>query len=304
MLRFDALVLVAAFTAAPAQQPAAPAPAAAPPPATDIYELAFDGTVQGLKNATPRPVATERGYDNQPAYTPDGAAILYTANRDGKQMDIYEFDRRTRTSRRLVSTPEGEYSPTLTPDGGISVIRVEADGVQRLWRFDRTGSNPRLVLTDIKPVGYHAWIDADQLALFVLGQPATLQHARVSTGKGRIVAQNIGRSLQRIPGKSAVSFIHREAADNVWVKQFDAASGQVAPLVRAIKGNDDPYVVWMADGTMLMSGGTKIYAWRSGDDGWREVYDGGVHKLAAMTRLALAPDGRSLAVVVSEAAGK
>jgi hypothetical protein len=34
------------------------------------------------------------------------------------------------------------------------------------------------------------------------------------------------------------------------------------------------------------------------------VYDGAVHKLAAMTRLALAPDGRSLAVVVSEAAGK
>ena len=44
-----------------------------PPPATDIYELPFDGTAQGLKAATPRAVATDRGYDNQPLYTPDGA---------------------------------------------------------------------------------------------------------------------------------------------------------------------------------------------------------------------------------------
>ena len=69
----------------------------------------------------------------------------------------------------------------------------------------------------------------------MLGQPATLQHARVSTGKSTVVAQNIGRSLQRIPGKPAVSFIHREAADNVWVKQFDAATGQVTPLVRVVR---------------------------------------------------------------------
>ena len=304
MLRLDAVLLAGVLAASAGQQPAPPAPAA-PPPATDIYELPFDGTAQGLKAATPRAVATDRGYDNQPVYTPDGASILYTANRDGKQMDIYEFDRSKRTSRRLVSTPEGEYSPTITPDGsGVSVIRVEADGTQRLWRFDRGGSNPRLILTDIKPVGYHAWIDADQLVLFVLGQPATLQHARVSTGKSTVVAQNIGRSLQRIPGKPAVSFIHREAADNVWVKQFDAATGQVTPLVRVVKGSDDPYVAWMNDGTMLMSGGSRIYAWRGGDADWREVFDAAAHKLGTVTRLALAPDGRSLAVVVAEPAAR
>jgi hypothetical protein len=245
--------LIAAFTAALVQQPAAP------PPSTDIYELSFDGTLAGLKNATVAAVAIERGYDNQPFYTTDGAAILFTANRDGKQMDIYEFDRRTRAVRRLVSTPEGEYSPTMTPDGqGFSVIRVEADSTQRLWRFDRNGSNPRLVLADIKPVGYHAWIDDDQLALFVLGQPATLQHARVSTGKATIVAQNIGRSVQRIPNTTMISFVHREAAPTdaaamkgaattMWVKQFDAATGAVTPVMRAPAG-DEPYTAWMRRG--------------------------------------------------------
>ena len=130
------------------QQPTAPPPAGAQtPPATDIYELAFNGQLETLKGATPQAISVAPGYDNQPFYTPDGAAVLFTANRDGKQTDIYEFDRVTRRVRQLVATPEGEYSATITPDGkAFSVIRVEADGTQRLWRFDRNGSNPKVVL--------------------------------------------------------------------------------------------------------------------------------------------------------------
>lgn len=295
-------LLMLAATAVGAQQPAAA------PPSTDIYELSFDGTLAGLKSARPQPVATERGYDNQPCYTPEGDAILFTANRDGKQMDIYAFNRQTRAVRAVISTPEGEYSPTITPDGkGISVIRVEADSTQRLWRFDRNGANPTLILHDIKPVGYHAWIDDDQLALFVLGQPATLQHARVSTGKATVVTGNIGRSILRMPKSQTVSFVHRQpgaregaGAAEVWVKQFDPASGAVTPLVRVVAGTEEPYTAWMPDGTLLMSAATKIYAWRRGDKDWREVYDAAAHKLGILTRLAVAPDGKAIAIVSDE----
>lgn len=274
---------------------------AAPPPSTDIYELVFDGKLDTLPQAKPQPLAIEKGYENQPFYTPDGARLLFTANRDGKQTDIYEFDRKTRRVRAVTSTSEGEYSPTLTPDGtGISVIRVEADSTQRLWRFDGKGT-ASLVLPDIKPVGYHAWIDQDQLALFVLGKPSTLQHARVSTGKAVVIAQNIGRSLHRIPNSSSISFIHRESPDNVWVKQFDPASGVITSLVRLLQGNDERDVAWMSDGTLLMSAGTKIFAWRRGEKDWREVLDVAGHKVGTVTRMAVAPDGKALAIVVNEA---
>lgn len=277
-----------------------PQPAAAPP-TTDIYELALTGTIDTIATAPPRPVSTEPGYDNQPAYTPDGASLLFTANRDGKQTDIYEFDRKTRRVKRLTDTAEAEYSPTVTPDGqGISVIRVEADSTQRLWRFERSGSNPRLVLADIKPVGYHAWIDADQLALFVLGKPSTLQHARVSTGKAVIVADNIGRSLHLVPKSSLVSFIHRESPDSIWVKHFDAATGVVTPLVRVVGGNDEGDVAWTPDGTLLMSSGRRILAWRRGDKDWRTLVDLSAHTLGAVTRMAVAPGGDAVAIVVNE----
>jgi hypothetical protein len=282
-----------------AAQQSTPTPATAPP-ATDIYELAFDGTLESFAKASPQPVSVERGYDNQPFYTPDGSNLLFTANRDGKQTDIYEFNRKTRRSTPLTSTPEGEYSPTITPDGkGISVIRVEADGTQRLWRFDLNGRNPRVVLNDVMPVGYHAWIDGDQLALFVLGKPSTLQHARVSTGKAAVIAQNIGRSLHKVPNSTLVSFVHREGSET-WVKQFNPASGGITPLVQLLPGNDERDVAWTSDGTLLMSAGTKIHGWRRGDKTWREVADVSGWKLGNVTRMAAAPDNRALAIVVNE----
>jgi dipeptidyl aminopeptidase/acylaminoacyl peptidase len=321
LVSFGALMAAATFVVAPVVAPdrvspiavpdqvaRVPPPSPQPPPPvppspTDIHELTFEGGLAGLKNARLTPVATERGYDNQPSFTPDGGAILFTTNRGGLPTDIYEFDRKTRRTRQLTSTAEAEYSPTITPDGkGISVIRVEADSTQRLWRFDRDGQNPQLVLADIKPVGYHAWVDDDQLALFVLGQPSTLQHARVSTGKAVVIAQNIGRSLHRIPNTRTVSFVHREAPDRVWVKEFDPATGAVAPLVRMDRGNNEGDVAWMPDGTLLMSAASQIYAWRRGDKDWREVYDAAAHKLGVVSRMAVAPDGLAIAIVVNELA--
>ena len=300
---FKPLVLVGALVLV-AQPPSPPPPQpAVNPPGTDIYELSFDGKLDSLLNAKPVAVAHERGYENQPFYTPDGTAILLTANLDGRQTDIYEFDRKARRIRRLTSTTEGEYSATTTPDGkGFSVIRVEADSTQRLWRFDRNGTNPRLVLTEIKPVGYHAWIDDEQLTLFVLGKPSTLQHARVSTGKAAVIAENIGRSLHRIPNTRTVSFVHRESANNAWVKQFDPATGAITPLVQMREGNTEGDVAWTSEGTLLMSAGTKIYAWRRGDKAWRETYDVAPHKLGDVTRMVVAPDGRAIAIVVNEPA--
>jgi hypothetical protein len=59
-------------------------------------------------------------------------------------------------------------------------------------------------------------------------------------------------------------------------------------------------VAWMPDGTLLRSAGTKILSWRRGDKDWQEVYDVQGQKLGNVTRMAVAPDGKALAIVVSE----
>lgn len=297
------LIPVLALGAAVAVAAQAPAPAQpAPPPGTDIYLLPMPSGPASLAEAVPRPVATAGGYENQPAFDGGGQMILFTAQRDDGQTDAYRFDRIDGSTRALWTTKEGEYSPTPTPDGrAFSVIRVEADGTQRLWRFPRDGGAPSLVLTDIKPVGYHAWVDEDVLGLFVLGQPATLQIARVSTGKAEVAATGIGRSLHRVPGTRKVSFVQRVSDEEYWIEEIDVDTKAITRLVRTVAGSADRDYAWMPDGrTVLMSAGTSIHRWTRGDAGWTEVADVARHNLGPVTRLAVSPQGDALAIVVNE----
>src|SRR5258707_11489719 len=131
---------------------------AAPPPDTEIYLAPLSMSGGRLTVGPPVNITSSPGYDNQPSFAPDGRSVLFTSLRGGAQTDIYRYDIAAGRVARVTNTPESEYSPTVTPDGAhISVIRVEADGTQRLWRFTMDGTEPELVLADVKPVGYHAW---------------------------------------------------------------------------------------------------------------------------------------------------
>jgi len=116
----------------------------------------------------------------------------------------------------LISQQKTE-DPTAT-----RVIRVERDSTQRLWSFDLTGGDPRLVLERIKPVGYHAWVDPTTLALFVLGSPNSLQIADLGTGSGAILAA----VLKELPNAAGIGF---EASADAFVW----AQGNVARLIGA-----------------------------------------------------------------------
>ncbi len=308
-------ILASGAFQAPASQPAPPAPA--PPPGTDIYLVTMSGGLPSLKASKPSPISAAPGYDNQPNFNADGARILFAANRDGKQSDVYVFDRATGRVTQLTQTAENENSPTYVPAGAgaagsFGVVQSEFDRtgarpaspIQRLWRFDAAGKSPQLILADINPVGYHAWIDADRLVLFVLGaqgKPATLQIANAKTGQAEVVTDNIGRSLHRIPGTRLASFVQREASGEFWIKQIDTATKKIDPLVKAAEGSSDRDYAWMPDGkTILMSAGTKVMSWTMGGAGWTEVFDGAPHQLGAITRLAVSPKGDAVAIVVAE----
>lgn len=276
----------------------APALPAAGQGATDIYLLEIaerEGRVLVL--GAPARVTDRDGYDNQPAFTADGAALLYTSIRDG-QADTYRHDLRTGASTRVTATPESEYSPTPRPGGGgrFSVVRVEADSTQRLWSFAADGSDPRLVLHDVAPVGYHAWIDTDRVALFVLGEPATLRLADTRRGAARVVATGIGRSIQAVPGRAAVTFT-QAVGEQWWIREYDLGRRQIRPLAR-MQGADE-YHAWTPGGALLAAHRTGLYQWHDAGTGdWRLVADLAESGLGRVTRLAVSPDGRRLAVVV------
>lgn len=268
------------------------------PPATDLWlaELARDSDAWRL--GAPKNLTDRDGYDNQPAFTADGARLLYTAFHDG-QTDVYELELATATSRRVTATAESEYSPTPYGDGTrFSTVRVEADGTQRLWSFAGDGSDPRLLAPEVRGVGYHAWLDARRLALFVLGEPFTLRLLDLELGTAKTVAERIGRSIHRLPGSAAVTFVAPDGeGGDAAVFALDADGSGRRRLAPAPATVERDYA-WTPDGVLLSAAGAKLYRLRPGVDAdWIEFADLAPHGIAHASRLAVAPAGDRLVFV-------
>lgn len=271
-------------------------------PTTDVFLASLarrgDSLVVGpAENVTRRP-----GYDNQPSFLADASALLYTVIGADAQADIWRYDLRTRRTARMTTTPESEYSATAMPGGSrFSVVRVERDSTQRIWSFALDGSDPRLVLSALQPVGYHAWLGPNRLVAFVLGTPATLHVIDRDGTNDEVRARDIGRSLQRIPGQSWYSFTRQDDTGELWITAQPFEGGPLAPLVPAAADNE--YHVWTPEGSLLSATEGSIVRWNghTGDDGeWLPIAS--VPGVRNISRLAVSPDGRWLAFVAEPVA--
>jgi len=267
------------------------------PPATDIYLVELTEREGAVKIGKPVNITAREGYDNQPSFMRDGRFVLYTSIREDTQADTYRYNIADGSTKRVIQTTESEYSPTITPDGKyFSVIRVEKDSTQRLWKFPVDGGEPSLVLENIKPVGYHVWMDEQTLALFVLGNPNTLQIVEVGTEKAETVATNIGRSLHRRPGQEKINFVRKLSDGNWMIEEMDIRTRKITSLIKTLPASED--FVWTPSGTLLMAKDAKLYSWNpEKDKDWQEVSDLSGYGIKSITRLAVNPQGDRLAMV-------
>lgn len=269
-----------------------------PAPGTDIWAFRTSGGTPDVNAASGIRVTDRPGYDNQPHFAPGAELILYTAIDSAGQADIWSFRLRDGESWNVTrSAPESEYSATVTPNlARFSVIRVEADSAQRLWTFESGGTNPEVLLPDVRAVGYHAWLTQDTLALFVLGEPATLQIASVRTGEAEVVARDIGRSIHPVPGSASVSFLQWASGGEGWITELDPETGEVVPIAPALEGNE--YFAWTPGGVLVMGQGSKLFRWVKGTSGgWNEIADLEASGVREISRIAFSQDGRWVAVV-------
>ena len=267
-------------------------------PSTEIYLASLD-----LKANAIGPwinISNNDGYDNQPSFVPDGSAVLFSSARDGGQTDIWRYTIATKALLPLTRTAWADYSPLVTADGkGFSAVSLEDDKRQRLWHFDLDGANQRVLLELASPIGYHAWIDRNRLALFVLGSPNTLQLADVTTGKTEVIAKGIGRSLLIHPRDGHVTFMR--AAQPRAIRKLDPDTRAIVDLMAPLDGSQD--AAWLPDGRLLMARGTVIsIATPAADARWAPLVDLAAAKtpgpaVSAITRMAVSRDGRWLAFV-------
>ena len=288
------------------------------PDGTDIwvFEL-FDVVGGGITLEGPRNITGRPGYDNQPMFTPAGQ-MLFTQG-EGERTDLWRWDPNANIKHRITLTSdESEYSatPIFGAAGTLSYIKVEADSTQRLWRIDEDGSSAHVLVPNLAPVGYHAWLDEQNVAMYVLadedaGTPSTLQVGRLPAGAGtaaiisaapdvevRVKAENIGRSLQSIPGRAAVSFTQARggASDDgigLWTLfEYDLERDRISRIADLPEGTQDH--AWTPNGDLITAVGSSFYQWRDGD--WQLIADWS--RLGqTFTRIAVDADGVTVAVV-------
>jgi hypothetical protein len=252
--------------------------------------------------SNPKNITNHKGYDNQPSFHANLPYIYFSSFNDDQRSDIRRYNTADNTTLNVTTTSEREYSPTLTPDKQfLSCIIQRDNGAQDLGKYPVDGGDAALIIDNLK-VGYHVWVDNSHLGLFVLGgegKPNDLHYVTLPIKEDTILATDIGRSLHKVPGERAFSFIQRTEKENNIMK-MNTETMQVSMLGTTMNKSED--IAWTSDGKIITSDGTNLYFMNGKKPGgWTPIeITGGVELLKSVTRIAISPKGDKLAVVVAE----
>jgi len=242
------------------------------------------------------------GYNNQPAFFSDNELYLSVQTKGMAQPDLYLLNLQNRTRALVTQTPEGEYSPALSPDPYFfTAVRVENNRTQRLWQFptDRL-SNGKPVFKYIENVGYYHWLSGSRVALFIVDNPNYLALADVRTDRTQKLTSNVGRSFQTLPNGN-LAYVHK-VTDRTWyIKELEVFSPQLeSEIVVTTLPESEDFII-LKNGTYIMGNGSKLFKYNpfiDKDQGWQEIGDFRYYGIRNITRLALSPSGKI--AIVSE----
>lgn len=258
-------------------------------PDTDIWLTDIQTEKDTIRFTSPVNITSRPGYDNQPAFSPDGKYILFTSIRNDNQSDIYKCDMETKSISQYTNTTTSEYSPTFMPDGeNISVVMVESDSTQRLWKFPIKGGLPALIMDKVDSIGYHCWIDTTTVILFLITKPATLQLVDLKTQKGTIMADSIGRSLHLINRKL---FYSRNK--EIYSSDFKKS---VFETNKELDGED---FCFLKTDQIIMGSQSKLFFKNLNikEKEWQEIANFASYGIKNIRRIAVSRDGKKLALV-------
>ncbi len=269
-------------------------------PVTNLYlfQLATTDDDLVLTNPVFASKFNPDGYNNQPFFFSENEVYVTVQTENGQQTEIYALRPDRSELTRITDTPESEYSPTVMPDARyFSVVRTDADNprLQRLWKYpiDRSNGGENLLpaLTDI---GYHAWINENEVLLFRVGDPNTLEIADLRTGLTKYVAENPGRCFKRMENGN-IAVVHKSSPDAWFIKEVDVNTGIMRTIIQTLSGSEDFAV--LSDGSFLAARGSKIYRYKENAmSNWKLVTDLNGLGVQNVTRMDVSRGGKLMLV--------
>lgn len=266
---------------------------------TEVYLFDLDMTNGKPILSNPKNISNNEGYDNQPSFLDDNTVLFSSTRAD--QTDILRFNiTGGSTSSWITDTPTGsEYSPLKVPGKeAVSAIRLDLDGLQRLYAYDLDTGMPTLLLKDQK-VGYHVWYNEEILVCTVLvDNRMDLMVSNLNDGSNRIVQKNVGRSLLKIPDTELISFVSKE--NDLWeIKSMDPITGATKRITETYGKSED--ICWLNDGSLLTGFQKTLYRFEPmAGAGWKPLMTFGLDEINNISRIAVNESGNRLAFVAEE----
>lgn len=266
-------------------------------PSNDIVIIDFDEELKpkaGIFHLTHR-----IGYDNQPKFSKDGKRIYFTRgfqSDDSFQTDIFSYQFDNQYLRNVSKSLNGsEYSPTPYSDDTLTIIGVaDENGKQYLNQLAIDSAKQNTFTTAIEPVGYHAWLNDKEAAVFVLGDVMTLQVLHTDGNrKSMVLAENIGRCLQRVAENKISYSVDEKGKHRIYWLDGDHDSHDTGIVLP--EGVQD--YVWLNESEVIFGQGSKLY--RMNADTKSLIVDLSKKGVNGISRLAFDKNNNRLAVVYS-----
>ncbi|MEP7346323.1 MAG: hypothetical protein ABI877_13720 [Gemmatimonadaceae bacterium] len=295
LLRLRSLILVAPLvlcTVAVAQGPT--------PVNLWVVDLRWAGN--RLSAGVPVKLTRDKGSNSQPAFTPDGKAIVFSALRDtgsDARSEIYRIDLATKVETRVTHTAENENSPTVNERGEYVAVRWKPATLFKEfgpWVYSSEGVPLRAVLRAPDTTGYYTPLPNGDYAL-IRPKSKSFTLGLFDAKSGAITDVDSGvpaLPAQRVPGERALSYVRFDSANaHHTIRQFDLTTQKATMIGPTVVGRTAH--TWVSGHrTILMAKGNVLYARTATETTWYVVASFENPELRNVSAYVVSPSGDKL----------
>lgn len=263
---------------------------------TEVYVFDISPAYEGLQLLNLRNISNNEGYDNQPAFI-SNEAVVFAGNNDG-QTDISEYNLMSDLQKWVNSKTEGgEYSPQKFPSNSdIAAVRLDTDGLQRLYRYNSKTGKSKEIVEDLQVAYFAFYNDKKMLATVLNVDKLDLVMIDLPSKSVDTIFYNAGRSLQKVPKTSSMSYPLVNEEGNLDLYLIDMNSYESFFVSELPIGIQD--YVWINDTQILVGSNDRLYMYDTlGGSGWNRVTSLEEYGIKNITRMAISPNGKKLAIV-------
>jgi hypothetical protein len=159
----------------------------------------------------------------------------------------------------------------------------------------------KLFIPGVDSIGYYYMVNKNVFPCFMVTDTPSLMLVERKKDGGKYIAQNIGRCIKLFPNSTRITYLTKDT-EKVWtIRSYDYVSREYS-VITEVPATGEDFVWTDFSHRLLMARGNEIWMYDTtvSRSGWVKACE--IPSLAGKNiyRLALSPDGKTLAFVADE----